>query len=122
MENITPTNPETETADSSQVDNPAAEALLAAQTEFAQKTSSLLISYQDRLNEIRDDNAIEDTPYSEVLTDVQKSESQKLSARASRRPVSRHIARLYSGMSRLLPRLLRRHRSTLRASERRCLG
>jgi hypothetical protein len=74
MENITPTNPETETADSSQVDNPAAEALLAAQTEFAQKTSSLLISYQDRLNEIRDDNAIEDTPYSEVLTDVQKSE------------------------------------------------
>jgi hypothetical protein len=74
MENITPTNPETETADSSQADNPAAEALLAAQTEFAQKTSSLLISYQDRLNEIRDDNAIEDTPYSEVLTDVQKSE------------------------------------------------
>jgi hypothetical protein len=122
MENITPTNPETETADSSQADNPAAEALLAAQTEFAQKTSSLLISYQDRLNEIRDDNAIEDTPYSEVLTDVQKSESQKLSARASRRPVSRHIARLYSGMSRLLPRLLTRHRSTLRASERRCLG
>jgi hypothetical protein len=120
MENITPTNPETETADSSQADNPAAEALLAAQTEFAQKTSSLLISYQDRLNEIRDDNAIEDTP--RTLRCSRMCKSQKLSTRASRRPVSRHIARLYSGMSRLLPRLLRRHRSTLRASERRCLG
>jgi hypothetical protein len=40
------------TTDAVQVDHPAAEALLAAQTEFAQKTSSLLISYKDWLNEI----------------------------------------------------------------------
>jgi hypothetical protein len=120
MENITPTNPETETADSSQVDNPAAEALLAAQTEFAQKTSSLLISYQDRLNEIRDDNAIEDTPYSEVLTDVQKSEF--INTRKQEASEQAYRETLLGAMSRLLPRLLRRHRSTLRASERRCLG
>jgi hypothetical protein len=74
MEKITPTNPETDTANPIQVDHPDAHALLQAQAALAVKTSDLLTSYHDRIEEIRQDDKLEDGPYNDHLTDGQRQE------------------------------------------------
>jgi hypothetical protein len=73
MENITPTNPETETADSSQVDHPAAQALKGAQAKLQERTGDLLTSYYDRIDEIKADEDV-GVPFPEILTPDQRDE------------------------------------------------
>jgi hypothetical protein len=77
MENTAPMGESTtteESTDAVQVDHPAAQALLEAQAALAAKTSDLLTGYHDRIGEIREDDGLEDGPYSDHLTEEQKSE------------------------------------------------
>jgi hypothetical protein len=48
--------------------SPVQEALLESQAEYARKTSETMVSYQDRLNEIKAIDRIE-SPYADRLTD-----------------------------------------------------
>jgi hypothetical protein len=74
MEKITPTNPETDTANPIQVDHPDAQALLEAQADYQTKTKGLLETYYKAVDEIRDNTTKVDLPFPDVLTEQQKAE------------------------------------------------
>jgi hypothetical protein len=61
------------TTDAVQVDHPAAQALLEAQSEYQSKTMGLLEGYYKAVDEIRDHIKV-DVPFPGVLTEQQKSQ------------------------------------------------
>ena len=72
-----------ETTEAPQVDHPAARALEAARAKTAVDTSSLLTSYHDKIAEIRDDDALEDGPNNDYLSEQAKAEIIRDRKRAS---------------------------------------